>query len=120
VATSSPTRRLAGAAAWPVLARAQQPAVPVIGFLGSQSADDSKNFLVHDSKNFLVPFLQGLRETGYVQNVAVEGVPEGEGDDTPCPTPQRRPRACRGRPCATSWFWNNICYISVCYERYLI
>jgi putative ABC transport system substrate-binding protein len=49
-----------------VVARAQQTAMPVIGFLGSQSADDYKNFTV--------PFLQGLKETGYVegQNVAVE------------------------------------------------
>jgi putative tryptophan/tyrosine transport system substrate-binding protein len=50
-----------------VAVRAQQPAMPVIGYLGTQSADD-------DDKNFTVPFLQGLRETGYVegQNVAVE------------------------------------------------
>jgi putative tryptophan/tyrosine transport system substrate-binding protein len=57
---------LGGAAAWPIVARAQQPAMPVIGYLGSQSADDEKNFTV--------PFLQGLKETGYVEghNVAVE------------------------------------------------
>src|SRR5271169_6468181 len=58
---------LGSAAAWPVLARAQQPALPVIGYLGAQSADD-------DYKIVTVPFLQGLRETGYVegQNVVVE------------------------------------------------
>jgi putative tryptophan/tyrosine transport system substrate-binding protein len=58
---------LGSAAAWPLAARAQQPALPVIGFLGVQSADD-------DYKNITVPFLQGLKETGYVegQNVAVE------------------------------------------------
>jgi putative ABC transport system substrate-binding protein len=41
--------------------------MPVVGFLSSQSADD-------DYKNVTVPFLQGLKETGYVagQNVAVE------------------------------------------------
>jgi putative tryptophan/tyrosine transport system substrate-binding protein len=55
------------AAAWPVEARAQQQAVPVIGFLNPRSADD-------DYEDVIVPFLQGLKETGYVegQNVAVE------------------------------------------------
>jgi putative tryptophan/tyrosine transport system substrate-binding protein len=58
---------LGSAAVWPLTVRGQQPAVPVIGYLGAQSADD-------DYKNFIVPFLQGLKETGYVegQNVAVE------------------------------------------------
>jgi putative ABC transport system substrate-binding protein len=58
---------LGSAAAWPVVARAQQTAVPVIGYLSAQSADD-------DYKNFTASFLQGLKETGYVegQNVAVE------------------------------------------------
>jgi putative tryptophan/tyrosine transport system substrate-binding protein len=67
VATSSSTRRLGSAAAWPVVARAQQRALPVLGFLIPQSADE-----VH--KNMTVPFLQGLNEAGYVegQNVAVE------------------------------------------------
>ena len=57
---------LGSAAAWPLVARAQQPAVPVVGFVSTQSADDSK-FLT-------IPFLQGLKETGYVegQNVAIE------------------------------------------------
>ena len=56
---------LGSTAALPVVARAQQ-ALPVIGYLSPQSADDDKNFTV--------PFLQGLKETGYVegQNVAVE------------------------------------------------
>ena len=57
---------LGSAAAWPVVARAQQAAVPVIGFLGSQSADDYKSTYV--------PFAQSLKETGYIegQNVAFE------------------------------------------------
>ena len=58
---------IGGAAVWPVVARAQQPAIPVIGYLGAQSAEDNH-------KNVTVPFLQGLKETGYVegQNVAIE------------------------------------------------
>jgi putative ABC transport system substrate-binding protein len=57
---------LSGAAAWPLVARAQQSAVPVIGFLSSVSPGS----LV---KN-LAAFRQGLRERGYAegQNVAVE------------------------------------------------
>jgi putative tryptophan/tyrosine transport system substrate-binding protein len=58
---------LGSTAAWPVVARAQQPAMPVVGFLSAQSADD-------EYKIITVPFLQSLKETGYVegQNVAIE------------------------------------------------
>jgi putative tryptophan/tyrosine transport system substrate-binding protein len=69
---------LGGAMAWPLVARAQQPAMPVIGYLSTQSADDYKIDTV--------PFLQGLKETGFVegQNVAVEyRYVEGQYDRLP-------------------------------------
>ena len=57
---------LGGAAAWPVVTWAQQ-AIPVIGYLSLQSADDDYKFITG-------PFLQGLKGIGYVegQNVAIE------------------------------------------------
>jgi putative ABC transport system substrate-binding protein len=59
---------LGGAAvAWPLASHAQQAAVPVVGFLSAQSAQV-------DYKDTTIPFLQGLKEAGYVEgrNVAVE------------------------------------------------
>jgi ABC-type uncharacterized transport system substrate-binding protein len=54
------------AAAWPLAARAQQAAMPVVGFISGRSADGSTRYVV--------AFRKGLNETGFVegQNVMVE------------------------------------------------
>jgi putative tryptophan/tyrosine transport system substrate-binding protein len=50
---------IGSAAAWPLAASAQQPKMPVVGFLASESMDDNP-------QRILGPFRQGLAEAGYV------------------------------------------------------
>jgi putative ABC transport system substrate-binding protein len=48
---------LGSAAAWPITARTQQPAMPVIGVVNEGAADDGR----------VAAFRKGLGETGYVE-----------------------------------------------------
>jgi putative ABC transport system substrate-binding protein len=56
------------AAAWPLAAHAQQPALPVVGFLDTVPSDDGY------ASSEVAAFRQGLKATGYVEgeNVAIE------------------------------------------------
>jgi putative ABC transport system substrate-binding protein len=56
---------LSGAAVWPLAAHAQQPAMPVIGFISSRSPSESTGLVA--------AFRQGLGEMGFVEgrNLAI-------------------------------------------------
>jgi putative tryptophan/tyrosine transport system substrate-binding protein len=71
-------RLVGGAVVWPLAARAQQAATPVVGFINAASA--------HNYTRQLAAFLKGLAETGYVEghNVAIEyRWAEDQGDRLP-------------------------------------
>src|SRR2546428_8528497 len=72
---------LGGAAAWPLAVRAQQPTMPVVGFLRDASLPTSL-----PASDRVAAFHQGMRETVYVegQNVAIEyRSAEGQTDRLP-------------------------------------
>ena len=54
------------AAAWPAIAMAQQPALPIVAFVGGGTADSAANYAA--------AFRKGLSESGYVEgkNVTIE------------------------------------------------
>jgi putative tryptophan/tyrosine transport system substrate-binding protein len=66
---------IGGAAAWPLGARAQQTAMPVIGYLGSFAP----------TSTFLAAFRKGMTDSGYVEgrNVAVDYVTDSQYDRLP-------------------------------------
>src|SRR5262249_17314649 len=55
---------LGGAAAWPLAARAQQPAMPLIRFLTNRAPEESAHLVA--------AFRQGLSDTGYVDGKSVQ------------------------------------------------
>src|SRR5262245_40159145 len=70
---------LGGAVAgWPLGARAQQPAVPVVGFISSRSPNESASAVA--------AFRQGLTEAGYIEGKNVDIIflwAEGQYDRLP-------------------------------------
>src|SRR5262245_37565572 len=68
---------IGGAAAWPLVARAQQQTIPVIGFLRPTRAEESGHLVA--------AVRQGLRESGYPNDKVVFDSRWGDGREEPLP-----------------------------------
>jgi putative ABC transport system substrate-binding protein len=81
---------LGSAASWPAVARAQQPAVPVVGWLNAPAAPGTME------SYFFPAFNQGLAESGFVvgRNVTIVSR-EGDADQLPALAAERRVAAYR-------------------------
>jgi hypothetical protein len=82
---------MGGAAAWPLAARAQQPAMPVIGFMHSTSPDTLADRLR--------AFRQGLKETGHLEPPSTQI--EAPGTPMPERSPVTGRRFARNAPGST-------------------
>jgi putative ABC transport system substrate-binding protein len=72
-----------GAATWPLITRAQQPAMPVVGFLSSAGPGGYQDFVAG--------FRRGLNKVGFIEgkNVSIE-FPRAEGQSDRLPAPCSR------------------------------
>jgi hypothetical protein len=77
------TTLIGGAAAWPLAARAQQSAMPVVGFMSARSPEDSAHLVA--------AFRRGLGEGGFVEGRTLRSSSGGHAAST-IGCRRRRPR----------------------------